>query len=316
VRYLCLVMVLSCAVSNATAQTARNATHLVPTGKGWGETTPGQAAPGAGTVKKSPTTNGIYNHGGPVMSGNVRLYFIWYGNFVSGPAKSDSLVTQDLLGELFGGEGLGTTPYAQTNSTYNQGTQSVSGNFALATAVFDYYSYGNNLSDARVASVVSNAIGNRALPRDTNGIYFVLTSSDVNETSGFCTQYCGWHSHTVIDGADIKIAFVGNPDRCPKACVEQADSPNGDSGADAMASMVAHETNEAINDPDLNAWYDTTGEESGDKCAWKWGAVTGTLGQRAYNVTVAGHDWLLQMNWENSRGGGCDIGLGGQFYGQ
>jgi len=67
---------------------------------------------------------------------------------------------------------------------------------------------------------------------------------------------------------------------------------------------------------DLNAWYDTKGEENGDKCAWKWGPVKGTLGNGAYNITVAAHNWLIQMNWENARGGGCDQKLGGSFYSQ
>jgi hypothetical protein len=49
-----------------------------------------------------------------------------------------------------------------------------------------------------------------ALPKDTNGVYFVLTSADVNETSGFRTQYCGWHARGTIAGSDIKYAFIGN----------------------------------------------------------------------------------------------------------
>jgi hypothetical protein len=69
-------------------------------------------------------------------------------------------------------------------------------------------------------------------------------------------------------------------------------------------------------DPDLNAWYDTSGNENGDRCAWKWGPVTGSLGGGAYNTVVARHHWLIQMNGENARGGGCDQKLGGRFYGQ
>ena len=56
---------------------------------------------------------------------------------------------------------------------------------------------------------------------------------------------------------DIKYAFVGNPDRCPVACAAQTTGPNGNAGADGMASIIAHELEEAVTDPDLNAWYDT-----------------------------------------------------------
>jgi hypothetical protein len=293
------------------AQTTREAIHLVPNGKGWGETPP-ITPPRFGLPPHR--TNGIYYHGGPIMPGNVNLYFIWYGNFVKGQAASDSSETQSLLTTLFSASGLGGASYARINSTYNDTSHTVTGDFALAQSAYDYYSRGKNLSDGSVAWIVANAIGTHVLPRDANGIYFVLSSSDVAETSGFCTRYCGWHSHAAIAGEDIKIAFVGNPDRCPSACEEQLISPNGDSGADAMASVTTHEIMEATNDPDLNAWYDTSGNESGDKCAWKWGPVTGILGNGAYNMTVAGHNWLIQMGWENAEGGGCTQELDGPFY--
>jgi hypothetical protein len=221
-------------------------------------------------------------------------------------------MTQDLLTTLFGAGGLGGTAYARINSTYTDRSHAVTGNFTVTELANDYYFPGSWLSDAAVTAVVTRAISSRALPKDANAI-FVLTSSDVR-TSGLCTHYCGWHNHASIFGSDIKIAFVGNPDRCPNACEEQAVSPNDDSGADGMASIMAHEANEAINDPDLNARYDTTGSESEDKCAWEWGPITGLLGNGAYDTAVAGHHWLLQMNWENSRGGGCDEKLGGKFY--
>ena len=48
-----------------------------------------------------------------------------------------------------------------------------------------------SLSDSAIQGVVSSAITSGRLPADTNGVYFVLTSADVNESSGFCTQYCG-----------------------------------------------------------------------------------------------------------------------------
>lgn len=70
------------------------------------------------------------------------------------------------------------------------------------------YSKGTRLSDSSVLSVVSSAITSHALPSDSNGVYFVLTSSDATETSGFCVFYCGWHNRATIAGADIKYAFV------------------------------------------------------------------------------------------------------------
>jgi len=314
-----LAAALACLSLLANAQIIREATHLRPTGKGWAA----ESAPDPeqrwffGRPRVNLANNGIYYHGGPVMGGKVNLYFIWYGNFVNGGAASDSLTTQALLEDLFGAGGLGGSPYARINTTYSDRTHIVTGNFALKESANDYYSRGKNLNDASITYIVASAINSRVLPRDTNGVYFVLTSSDVSESSGFCSRYCGWHNHAAIGGSDIKIAFVGNPDRCPNACEEQTISPNFDSGADGMASVMAHEVVESTNDFGLNAWYDTSGNESADKCAWKWGPVIGRLGYGAYNMTVAGHHWLIPMNWENAGGGGgCVQRLGGKFYNQ
>jgi hypothetical protein len=63
---------------------------------------------------------------------------------------------------------------------------------------------------------VSNAINTGALPLDANGVYFVLTSADVHETSGFCVDFCGWHTHGSLNNVDVKFSFVGNSDtQCP-----------------------------------------------------------------------------------------------------
>jgi len=307
-----LLMIVGC-WAGLQAQVMKQAIHLAPNGKGWGVEAGGES----GTAfTKSPTTNGIGYHGGPVMSASpVHVYFIWYGNWTNGPKASDSQTTVNLLNILFGPtRGIGSSGYFKINTTYSDNVSHPSGNIALVASATNKYSRGKNLADADIQSIVSSALASRALPTDANGLYFVLTASDVAETSGFCNRYCGWHTHGLIGGTDIKYSFVGNSDRCPASCEMQSVSPNRDSGADGMASVMAHEAAETVTDPDLNAWYDSTGNENEDKCAWKFGPVTGVLGQGAYNQTFGTYNWLIQMNWENSRGGGCDRTLGGKFY--
>jgi hypothetical protein len=307
---LTLILVVG-SLANLNAQAFRNSEN-VPNGKGWGVA----RAIGANSIKPTATKNGISYHGGPVMRGNpVNVYFIWYGDWMTGPQDSDSQSTVDLMSALFAKTGgIGNSGYFKINTTYSDNNGTPSGNIGLVASAADHYSKGKQLTDASVKSIVSEAISSKALPKDTNAIYFVLTSSDVAETSGFCVKYCGWHNHATISGADIKFAFVGNTDRCGSACEAQQFSPNGNSGADGMASVMAHEAAEAVTDPQLNGWYDAKGNENADKCAWKYGPVNGVRGEGAYNQTFGGFNWLLQMNWENTRGGGCVQTLGGQFY--
>jgi len=270
-----------------------------PTGKGWGER---HSAPRAGPRRPPSSGNGISYHGGPVMSAApANVYFIWYGNWLSNSAQS---ILPDLI------NGMNATPYYNMNTTYYDGANAhIPNAVGMAGSTSDSYSQGAAIGDASVRSIVSSAISSGRLPNDGNGVYFVLTSSDVNETSGFCTQYCGWHSHASVLGKDIKYAFIGNPDRCPGACSAQTSSPNGNPGADAMASIISHELSETVTDPDLNAWYDSQGAEDGDKCAWTFGAVYPAGGGGYANVRLNSRDFLLQELWVNASGGYCGLSV-------
>jgi hypothetical protein len=307
-------------VAGLQAQTMKQATHLAPSGKGWGVEVSGAEVDKESVLPtaKAATNNGISYHGGPVMrASSVHVYFIWYGNWTNGPKPSDSQTTVNLLNILFGPtRGIGGSGYFKINTTYSDTVGHPTGNIALVASTANNYSRGKKLADADVRSIVSGAISGGSLPKDANGLYFVLTASDVTETPGFCNLYCGWHDHSLIGGTDIKYAFVGNSDQCPASCEMQFVSPNRDSGADGMASVMVHEAAETVTDPDLNAWYDSAGNEIADKCAWKFGPDTGLVGQGAYNQTFGTYNWLIQMLWENSRGGGCDKTLGGKFYNQ
>jgi hypothetical protein len=274
--------------------------QLKPTGKGRGEVDPtGLTAAQAARFARS-NSNGILYHGGPVMLGQPSVYFIWYGNWSGNTATT-------ILTDF--GNSLGGSPYFNINTTYYDGTgQHISGGFTLAGSTTDAYSQGTALSDAQVQQIVASALpflnfGNA----DPNGVYFVLTSADVDETSGFCTQYCAWHTHGTIGGQDIKYAFIGNPDRCPSACAAQATSPNDNVGADGMANMIAHELSEAVTDPDLNAWFDRRGLENGDKCIWNFGTTYPAPNGSQYNVRLRTRQYLLQKIWANASGGYCTI---------
>jgi len=241
----------------------------------------------------------IAYHGGPVMLATPNVYLIWYGSWTGNTAQTilPALVT-----------GLSASNYFGINTTYgNAAGAKVSGQLKLGAQYTDAYSRGKALGDSDVAASVAAAITNKKLPTDTNGIYVVLSSADVGETSGFCTAYCGWHTYMTMGASNLKIAFVGNPDRCPTACEAQSVSPNGNAGADGMASVIAHELAEAVTDPNLNAWFDSKGAENADKCAWTWGTTYKAAKGSNANVKLAGKDYLLQRNWLNTGVGACAL---------
>jgi hypothetical protein len=261
--------------------------------------------PDAGNLHSSRPKRGtgISYHGGPlILGGNgsgVNVYVIWYGNWTGNSATT--IIPNFLNAE-------GGSPYYHINTTYYNGAGThVANVISFLGQTTDSYSQGTSLGDAQVQAVVSSALTSGRLPTDPNGVYFVLTSADVTETSGFCTQYCGWHTYGTLSGSNIKYAFVGNPDRCPNACEAQTTSPNGNSGADGMVSIIAHELEEAVSDPNLNAWFDSRGEENADKCAWTFGATYTTSNGAQANMNLGGHDYLIQQNWVNAGSGYCAL---------
>ena len=241
-------------------------------------------------------TNNIVYHQGPIITGPINVYYIWYGNWSTLNPNANSIITKF-------GQNVGGSPYFNINTSYYNGANvHVTNSVTLKGSTTDNYSQGTSLSDAAVQTIVQSAISSGRLPLDTNGLYFVLTSSDVAETSGFLTQYCGWHTYGTINGANIKYSFVGDPSQNPAACEAQtASSPNGDPAADGMVSVMAHELEEAVTDPNLNAWYDRTGAENGDKCAWTFGTTSTASNGSAYNVTLGGSQFLIQRNWSASK---------------
>lgn len=280
-----------------------------------------RAKPGPQVV----TGNGINYHGGPVLQGNpVPIYVIWYGNWNG--TGSNTQATVSLVDTFL--NSLGNTGYERINTTYGDTTGNVSGNLALAGQVFDAGSQGTKLRNSRISAAISAQLTSGALPTNPDGVYLFVTSSNVSE-QGFCSSFCGFHTRQTLNGADIKWAFIGNTDRCPSGCEIQSTGPNspatGVGGADGLINVMTHESEESITDPDLNAWFDSSGNEDADKCNFKFGPTTtcttsngctaaGASAGAKFNQTFGNHNWMMQMEWENSRGGGCDQTLGGPFF--
>lgn len=262
----------------------------------------GEQAPGsAQTGKARPGSNGITYHGGPllgVVGGTpVTAYYIWYGNW---SGNSATTILTDLINNI------APSSYYNINTTYYNGSNAhVVNSVTYGGSTNDNYSHGTTLSDSGVQAVVSDAITSGRLPNNPAGVYFVLTSADVNESSGFCTQYCGWHTFATLAGSNIKYSFVGNAERCPVDCEAQTTSPNGNAGADAMASIIAHELEEAVTDPNINAWYQGRYQENADLCAWTFGTVSTAANGSKYNQTFGSRNYLIQQNWVNALGGYC-----------
>jgi hypothetical protein len=257
--------------------------------------TPGSGPDGVGassTAKVKPPK--ITWHGGEVMTApaGVNIYLIWYGTWSDAAAKS--IVTTFITD-------LNKSKYYGINTGYTGGPKKkIVNKVNLAGQTTDAGSQGtSNLSDTAIRTIVTSAISSNQLPKDANGVYFVLTSADVTKT-GFMSSFCGWHTYTTALTTPIKYSFVGNADKNSACTPQTLKSPNDTPAVDAMLSVIAHELAEPVTDPYLNAWYDEKGDENADKCAWTFGKeLTAANGSR-YNVVLNGHQYLLQQNWKKA----------------
>ena len=253
-----------------------------------GDAQKGFALTTGGTTNLTPLTN----HGGPVIN-TPTIYYIWYGDWNQSNG-SDTPGGQQILRDFANSIGGSGYFHLNDNLTGSGGT-SVTGMASFGGEASDAYSAGTRLSDSAILTIVNRAIAN-GLPYNASGVYFVLTSSDVNK-QGFCHQYCGWHTAATASYGRVRYSFIGNANRCLNNCAAQTKGPNGNAGVDAMVSIIAHELEEATTDPDLNAWYDASGNENADKCAWTFGHSQYQVANGAWaNVHLGSRDYLIQRN--------------------
>lgn len=285
------------------ADAAGGATKSVlPTGEGLGTYT---------GLSPSPTRTRYRPeyHTGYVMSGAPNVYFIWYGKWTQADGSEDPAIR--LLSEMTAT--LGNSSYFRINSLYPDGSGATpNGGLVYAGAVYDAgYSHGAVLSKGDVTDVVSTQILASALPLDLRGIYVVMASPDVY-VDGYADRYCAYHDNFTLVGARVPVVLIISPARAPTRCQPQSVGPNGNAAADAAASLLAAELSNTIVDPAFAGWYDRLGLEPADKCAWTYGTTYRAANGALANISVGGHDLLLQQLWIPTKNGGtCGLKLPG-----
>jgi hypothetical protein len=170
--------------------------------------------------------------------------------------------------------------------------QAPSGGLQYGGAAIDAYSHGPTISDADVADIVSGQILNGELGLDPSGIYIVLASPDIAQTTGLFQTYCAMHGRATTLGFTSPYVFVGSPARSPARCAPQMVGPNGTLNADAMVSHIAAALFNTVTDPTFGAWFDRLGLEPADKCVWTFGTTYTAPNGALANVHLGSRDYL------------------------
>lgn len=132
-------------------------------------------------------------------------------------------------------------------------------------------------------------------------VQYVINTATGNNSRGFGTQYCAYHSSTSSTLGDVAYTYMPYITDAGASCGANF---NGLGPKAGITIVGGHEFAETETDPYPNTgWLDSSGAENGDKCAW----ITSGQGA-ATTVTFPTGDFPVQSLWSNgfnSGSGGC-----------
>jgi hypothetical protein len=188
--------------------------------------------------------------------------------------------------------------------------------------------YNACLDDAQLRSQIATATS--GLAHNLSHIYVLFLPKAVEScfnpgstttSSNACTinhqpsaAYCAYHSEASGTSIYANMPYPIYQSSTGFTCGTEAnfgvvESPNGNPDADVEISPTSHEVNESITDPDTaTGWFDSSGFENGDECAFVFGATQGSAGA-LFNQVIGSFHALTQEEFSNKdfalTGGGC-----------
>jgi hypothetical protein len=166
------------------------------------------------------------------------------------------------------------------------------------------------ITDGQIQAEIDHLIQSTSgTPRGLGNLWLVFLPPGVDEciTPGACgtNAFAGYHSVSNVGGHGVTIYAVA-VDPMIEAVVPPGADPNGFPDAEATVNTAAHETVEAMTDPEGAGWMDPSGFEVGDKCELgpQTGQPLGFANGSPYNQVINGHQYLLQEMWANLDSGG------------
>ena len=285
---------------------------------------------------------------GPVMLSNTTHLILWAPSGYTYPSGYVSLVERFLADEAH--DSGDPTNTVSVDTQYYQGSggskQYIAYNSTFAGSQSDTDAFPTDESKCKnlqgTASTcvtekqeieeVDSFVHSKGDARGVDNLYFVLLPEGVqtcfnnysdcgpygggepNEKKEV-SEYCAYHNTfssgysggetTIWANMPYDAAENGDPFYCPNS------HPNNNN-ADDTIDVLSHEMNEAITDPQINAWYDnetTNGGEIGDQCNFDYGTTIGETASGSYDELINGHPYSVQRLWSNASPG-CVMNYG------
>jgi len=228
-------------------------------------------------MARSRSANMTY-HGGKIMPTAVTEAIFWGTSW--GSYSGDKITGMDTW--YIGFEG---SNYAKTSDEYTGTNGQVGAATTHLGHIIDTSASTSGGNTQTILNEVCKVITNP--DASGNGYYAVYTDTPRGNAG-----YCAWHSAGTCGGKAVQFAYFFKLDG--DAGCDPADTSGLHSqGLAAIANVSGHELSEARSDPaSPGAWYDSSGNENGDKCAWTFNVPLVTFSNSS--------QWKIQGEWSNA----------------
>jgi len=233
------------------------------------------AAPAKGARVRSP--NMTY-HGGKIMPYAVTKAIFWGTSW--GSYSGDKITGMDTWYT-----GFNASNYAATSNEYTGTNGQVTSGVTHQGHIVDTSASASGANTTTILNEVCKVITS---PDTSGNGYYAVYADTPRGNAG----YCAYHSAGTCHGVAIQFAYFFKLDG--DAGCDPADTSGLHSqGLAAISNVSGHELSEARSDPaSPGAWYDSSGNENGDKCAWTFNVPLVTFSN--------GSQWKIQGEWSNA----------------
>ena len=238
-----------------------------------------RANQGQNTPFAKRTPNMTY-HGGKIMPSANATTIFW------GPSWANSTFVGDkITGVDAWYVGFSNSNYAKTSDEYTGTNGTVGPSNTYGGHIVDTTTASGGGSTSAILAEVCKVIPNP----DTSGNGYYAVYVDLPRGNA---GYCAYHSAGTCGGKLVQFAFFWHLDG-DAGCDPQDTSGLHSEGLAALSNVSGHELSEARTDPaSPGAWYDSRGQENGDKCAWTFNVPLVTFSN--------GDQWKIQGEWSNA----------------
>ncbi|HEX8944894.1 MAG TPA: hypothetical protein VF785_17270 [Gemmatimonadaceae bacterium] len=264
--------------------------------------------PGGGGSNNLAYRGGV---GGIGVETAPKVYLVLFGSqWNNNDPSGESALVQSFLKGVGGSSWLNSvTQYCQgvaTGTTFCNGAGQAAGNpsgiyagvWSDNAAAAPSRPSQSQLAAEAVAAAAH--FGNTAAGSNAT-VQYVIATATGNNSSGFGTQYCAYHSYTSSTYGNVAYTNLPYITDAGASCGANF---NGLGAKAGITIVEGHELAETVSDQfPSGGWLDGGGAENGDKCAW----ISSGQGASA-NVTFSTGTFPVQSLWSNlfnNNAGGC-----------